>query len=90
METFDLKEEYKTLPNETLRKYYKKLTKRQHRLAAITFAFLVPAMLVYGMLGWVNFFTPSGMDSASSIQAQMPSLTMWRSPPAELCSWRIP
>lgn len=57
MEMFDLKEEYKTLPNETLRKYYKKLTKRQHRLAAITFAFLVPAMLVYGMLGWVNFFT---------------------------------
>lgn len=57
METFDLKEEYKTLPNETLRKYYKKLTKRQHRLAAVTFAFLVPAMLVYGLLGWVNFFT---------------------------------
>ncbi|WP_456031918.1 hypothetical protein [Ruminococcus sp.] len=57
MEMFDLKEEYKTLPNETLRKYYKKLAKRQRRLAAITFAFLVPAMLVYGMLGWVNFFT---------------------------------
>lgn len=55
MEMFDLKEEYKTLPNETLRKYYKKLTKRQHRLAAITFVFLVPAMLVYGMLGWANF-----------------------------------
>lgn len=57
MEMFDLKEEYKTLPNETLRKYYKKLAKRQRRLSAITFAFLVPAMLVYGMLGWVNFFT---------------------------------
>lgn len=56
MEMFDLKEEYKTLPNETLRKYYKKLTKRQRRLSAITFAFLVPAMLVYGMMGWVNFF----------------------------------
>lgn len=56
MEMFDLKEEYKTLPNETLRKYYKKLAKRQRRLSAITFAFLVPAMLVYGMLGWVNFF----------------------------------
>ena len=56
MEMFDLKEEYKTLPNETLRKYYKKLAKRQRRLAAITFAFLVPAMLVYGMMGWVNFF----------------------------------
>ena len=55
MEMFDLKEEYKTLPNETLRKYYKKLTKRQRRLSAITFAFLVPAMLVYGMLGWANF-----------------------------------
>lgn len=56
MEMFDLKEEYKTLPNETLRKYYKKLAKRQRRLSAITFAFLVPAMLVYGMMGWVNFF----------------------------------
>ena len=55
MEMFDLKEEYKTLPNETLRKHYKKLTKRQRRLSAITFAFLVPAMLVYGMLGWANF-----------------------------------
>lgn len=51
MEMFDLKEEYKTLPNETLRKYYKKLAKRQRRLSAITFAFLVPAMLVYGMMG---------------------------------------
>lgn len=56
MEMFDLKEEYKTLPNETLRKHYKKLAKRQRRLSAITFAFLVPAMLVYGMMGWVNFF----------------------------------
>lgn len=56
MEMFDLKEEYKTLPNETLRKYYKKLTKRQRRLSAITFAVLVPAMLFYGMMGWVNFF----------------------------------
>lgn len=56
MEMFDLKEEYKTLPNETLRKYYKKLAKRQRRISAITFAFLVPAMLVYGMMGWVNFF----------------------------------
>lgn len=56
MEMFDLKEEYKTLPNETLRKYYKKLAKRQRRLSAITFAFLVPAMLFYGMMGWVNFF----------------------------------
>lgn len=55
MEMFDLKEEYKTLPNETLRKYYKKLAKRQRRLSAITFAFLVPAMLVYGMMGWANF-----------------------------------
>lgn len=56
MEMFDLKEEYKTLPNETLRKYYKKLAKRQRRLSAITFAFFVPAMLFYGMMGWVNFF----------------------------------
>ena len=56
MEMFDLKEEYKTLPDETLRKYYKKLTKRQRRLSAITFAVLVPAMLFYGMMGWVNFF----------------------------------
>lgn len=71
MEMFDLKEEYKTLPNETLRKYYKKLAKRQRRLSAITFAFLVPAMLVYGMMGWANFLaSESGLfrtfDSGSN------------------------
>lgn len=71
MEMFDLKEEYKTLPNETLRKYYKKLLKRQHRLAAVPFALIVPAMLVYGFLGWANFLvSESGLfrtfDSGSN------------------------
>lgn len=55
MEMFNLREDYKTLPDETLRKFYRNLVKRQHRLAAVTFAFIVPAMLVYGMMGWVNF-----------------------------------
>lgn len=55
MEMFNLREDYKTLPDETLSKFYRNLVKRQHRLAAITFAFIVPAMLVYGMMGWVNF-----------------------------------
>lgn len=55
MEMFNLREDYKTLPDETLRKFYRNLVKRQHRLAAVTFTFIVPAMLVYGMMGWVNF-----------------------------------
>lgn len=55
MEMFNLREDYKTLPDETLRKFYRNLVKRQRRLAAVTFAFIVPAMLVYGMMGWVNF-----------------------------------
>lgn len=71
MEMFDLKEEYKTLPDETLRKHYKKLAKRQHRLAAVPFALIVPAMLVYGFLGWANFLvSESGLfrtfDSGSN------------------------
>lgn len=55
MEMFNLREDYKILPDETLRKFYRNLVKRQRRLAAVTFAFIVPAMLVYGMMGWVNF-----------------------------------
>lgn len=34
MEMFNLREDYKTLPNETLRKFYRNLVKRQHRFAA--------------------------------------------------------
>lgn len=71
MEMFNLKEDYKTLPDETLRKFYRNLVKRQHRLAAVTFAFIVPAMLVYGFLGWANFLeSESGLfrtfDSSSN------------------------
>lgn len=56
MEVFNLREDYKTLPNETLRKFYRNLVKRQHRFAAVPFALIIPAGLFYGMMGWVNFF----------------------------------
>lgn len=55
MEMFNLKEDYKTLPDETLRKFYRKLVKRQRRFAAVPFALIIPAGLFYGMMGWVNF-----------------------------------
>lgn len=55
MEMFNLREDYKTLPDETLRKFYRNLVKRQHRFAAVPFALIIPAGLFYGMMGWVNF-----------------------------------
>lgn len=55
MEMFNLREDYKTLPDETLSKFYRNLVKRQHRLAAVPFALIIPAGLFYGMMGWVNF-----------------------------------
>lgn len=57
MEMFNLREDYKTLPDETLRRHFRRLIRRQRRFAAVPFAFIVPAMIIYGMIGWVNFFT---------------------------------
>ena len=51
MEMFDLRADYKTLPDETLRRHFRRLIKRQRRFAAFTFA-----LLIYGMMGWANFF----------------------------------
>jgi len=56
MEMFDLRADYKTLPDETLRRHFRRLIKRQRRFAAFTFALLIPAVIIYGMMGWANFF----------------------------------
>lgn len=56
MEMFDLRADYKTLPDETLRRHFRRLIKRQRRFAAFTFALLIPAAIIYGMMGWANFF----------------------------------
>ena len=56
MEMFDLRADYKTLPDETLRRHFRRLIKRQRRFAVFTFALLIPAVIIYGMMGWANFF----------------------------------
>lgn len=56
MEMFDLRADYKTLPDETLRRHFRRLIKRQRRFAAFTFALLIPAVIIYGMIGWANYF----------------------------------
>lgn len=89
MEMFDLRADYKTLPDETLRRHFRRLIKRQRRFAAFTFALLIPAVIIYGMMGWANFLRRKVRCSHFLMQAQMPFLTMRRLPPAVLCSWRI-
>ena len=42
MEMFDLRADYKTLPDETLRRHFRRLIKRQRRFAAFTFALIMP------------------------------------------------
>lgn len=37
MEMFDLRADYKTLPDETLRRHFRRFIKRQRRFAAFTF-----------------------------------------------------
>ena len=49
MEMFDLRADYKTLPDETLRRHFRRLIKRQRRFAAFTFALLIPAVIIYSM-----------------------------------------
>ena len=56
MEMFDLRADYKTLPDETLRRHFRRLIKRQRRFAAFTFALIIPAAIIYGMIGWANYF----------------------------------
>ena len=55
MECINIREDWQTIPDETLRKLYKRLIKRQDRLAKIPVWTLLPAGIVYGMIGWVGF-----------------------------------
>ena len=50
MEMFDLRADYKTLPDETLRRHFRRLIKRQRRFAAFTFALLIPAVIIYSII----------------------------------------
>lgn len=89
MEMFDLRADYKTLPDETLRRHFRRLIKRQRRFAAFTFALLIPAAIIYGMMGWANYFAAESAMFAFFDVSSNAFLTMWRLPQAELCLWRI-
>lgn len=89
MEMFDLRADYKTLPDETLRRHFRRLIKRQRRFAAFTFALLIPAVIIYGMMGWANFFAAESAMFTFFDASSNAFLTMRRLPQAELCLWRI-
>lgn len=89
MEMFDLRADYKTLPDETLRRHFRRLIKRQRRFAAFTFALLIPAAIIYGMMGWANYFAAESAMFAFFDASSNAFLTMRRLPPAVLCLWRI-
>ncbi len=55
MECFNIREDWQTIPDENLRKLYNRLIKRQNRLAKLPVWTLLPAGIVYGMIGWVGF-----------------------------------
>lgn len=56
MEIMNIREDWNTLPDSSLRKLYRSLIKSQRRLAFFPVGCLFPAMLVYGFIGWVDFF----------------------------------
>lgn len=56
MEIMNIREDWNTIPDSSLRKLYRSLTKRQRFLAYIPVACIFPAMIVYGMYGWVSYF----------------------------------
>lgn len=68
MITEDFREEWQTMPNEDLRNIYSSLVRRQRLFSRITWLFLPPAILIYGVLGWGAFFgmEMSGFQSSPS------------------------
>jgi hypothetical protein len=52
----DFRENWQTMPDEDLRDIYRKKLKEHKRLGTIAFAPLLPALLVYGFMGWTGFF----------------------------------
>lgn len=47
--------EWRTLPDNDLRRIYRKLTKRQRIMTAVTWIPLLPAAIIYGVIGWASF-----------------------------------
>lgn len=53
---FNIKEDWQIMPDEELRREYKRLLRLQRILSGITWAPLLPAGVYYGMTGWTSFF----------------------------------
>lgn len=53
----DFRENWQTMPDEDLRKIYTGLVKTQRRLANVTWALLLPALVIYGILGWASIIS---------------------------------
>ena len=51
----DLHECWMTMPDEELLGIYRKRMKEQKRLAWLTFVPLLPALVIYGFIGWTSF-----------------------------------
>ena len=51
----DLHEDWVTMPDEELADIYRKRLKEQKRLARMTFIPLLPALVIYGFIGWTSF-----------------------------------
>lgn len=49
-------EDWQTMPDEDLKRIYTGLKKKQRRHAVVSWIILLPALLVYGMIGWITFF----------------------------------
>lgn len=52
----NFREDWQTMPDEDLRDIYRKKQREHKRLGTIAFAPLLPALLVYGFMGWTGFF----------------------------------
>ena len=53
----DLHEDWVTMPDEELADIYRKRLREQKRLARMTFIPLLPALVIYGFIGWTSFLT---------------------------------
>ena len=51
----DLHECWMTMPDEELLGIYRKRLREQKRLARLTFVPLLPALVIYGFIGWTSF-----------------------------------
>lgn len=52
----DFYEDWQTMPDEDLKRIYTNLKKKQRRHAVVSWVILLPALVIYGFMGWVTFF----------------------------------